>query len=144
MTLQEELVSLLHKEIKAAADSELYEACLEIVRQRSEQIPTVQGTKKVYYIRAEFLTGTQLGKKRVRFINCPFALAYTGAFLLRALSLGRIDLREKVQRLCEDRAYPNEAASADFGYDPVSFPEGVRGEIHAYLQSRRKKTGTQI
>lgn len=88
--------------------------------------------------------GTQLGKKRVRFINCPFALAYTGAFLLRALSLGRIDLREKVQRLCEDRAYPHEAASADFGYDPVSFPEGVRGEIHAYLQSRRKKNGTQI
>ena len=65
MTLQEELVSLLHKEIKDAADSELYEACLEIVRQRSEQIPTVQGTKKVYYISAEFLTGKQLGKNLI-------------------------------------------------------------------------------
>lgn len=88
--------------------------------------------------------GSQLGKKRVRFINCPFALAYAGAFVLRAVSLGRIDIREKVQRLCEDRAYSHEAASADFGYEPVSFQVGVREEIRAYLQSRRKENGTQI
>ncbi|MBR3364148.1 MAG: glycogen/starch/alpha-glucan phosphorylase, partial [Solobacterium sp.] len=65
MTLQEELVSLLGKDISEAADSEIYEACLELVRQRAEGIPYVQGSKKIYYISAEFLTGKQLGKNLI-------------------------------------------------------------------------------
>ncbi len=65
MTLQEELVSLLGKDIAEAAESEIYEACLELVRQRAANIPYVQGSKKVYYISAEFLTGKQLGKNLI-------------------------------------------------------------------------------
>ena len=65
MTLQEELQSYLQKDIEASTDSELYEACLELARHRSDELPKVQGTKKVYYISAEFLIGKQLGKNLI-------------------------------------------------------------------------------
>ena len=82
--------------------------------------------------------GAQLGKKRVRFLSVPYALAYAGALALYALSLGRKDLREKVQRLCEPRAYSHEAATRDFGYAPVEFAEGVKAEIREYLAEKNK------
>ena len=82
--------------------------------------------------------GAQLGKKRVRFLSVPFSLAYAGALGIFALTLGRKDLREKVQRLCEPRVYSHEAATRDFGYAPVAFAEGVRGEIQAYLAAKNK------
>lgn len=65
MTLQEELTSLLKKDISSASDSEIYDACLELVKQRADQVPAVQGSKKVYYISAEFLIGKQLGKNLI-------------------------------------------------------------------------------
>lgn len=82
--------------------------------------------------------GAQLGKKRVRFISVPFGLAYAGALGIYGLSLGKKDLREKVQRLCEPRAYSHEAAARDFGYAPVEFAEGVRGEIRDYLARKNR------
>ena len=81
--------------------------------------------------------GRQLGRKRVRFLSVPHWLAYGGAVGLFGLSLGRLDLREKVQRLCEDRAYPHDEARRDFGYDPLPFAEGVRNEILEYLNKKQ-------
>lgn len=77
----------------------------------------------------------ELGVER-RFVSVPFPVAYVGAWGLYLLSLGRIDLREKVQRLCEDRAYPHEEAVRDFGYAPMPFEEGLRREVRAYLQEK--------
>lgn len=71
-----------------------------------------------------------------RFVSVPFPVAYAGAWGLYLLTLGRIDLREKVQRLCESRAYPHEEAVRDFGYDPMPFEEGLRREVRAYLQEK--------
>ena len=82
--------------------------------------------------------GRQLGRKRVRFFSVPFWLAYSGAVGVRVISFGRIDYREKVQRLCEDRAYPHEKAERDFGYAPVCFEQGVRDEIAEYLRRKEK------
>ena len=82
--------------------------------------------------------GSQLGKKRVRFFSVPYGLAYAGALAVYGLSFGKKDLREKVQRLCEPRAYSHEAASRDFGYAPVEFAEGVRGEIRDYLAEKNR------
>ena len=80
--------------------------------------------------------GEKLGKSRVRFISFPFWFAYGGALALYGLSFGRKDYREMVQRLCESRAYPHDAASEAFGYRPVGFPEGVSEEIQEYLKSK--------
>ena len=46
-------------------------------------------------------------------------------------------MREKVQRLCESRDFPHEEAVRDFGYDPISFEEGLRQEAREYLRQKR-------
>ena len=79
--------------------------------------------------------GKNLGKD-VRFISCPFAIAYFGAWVLYCLTLKKFDYREKVQRLCEPRAYPFEDAKNDFGYEPVTFHEGIVDEVKQYLAER--------
>ena len=77
----------------------------------------------------------QLGVKNV-FISCPYPIAYAGACVLYGLSLKKIDMREKVQRLVEPRAYGHEAATKDFGYDPVEFAVGLKEEIEMYQRER--------
>lgn len=81
----------------------------------------------------------EMGKclnKKVKFISCPYPIAITGAVIIYGLSLKRIDMREKVQRLCEPRAYSHEEASADFGYAPRDFAEGVKDEVLEYLNNK--------
>lgn len=75
--------------------------------------------------------GNCLGKK-VHFINCPFPIAYAGAWLLYLVTFGKKDYREKVQRLCEPRTYPHEDASRDFGYSPRNFEDGIAEEVREY------------
>ena len=79
--------------------------------------------------------GKNLGKE-VKFISCPFWLAYFGAWVVYGLSFKKIDFREKVQRLCEPRVFPfNEAAEA-FCYSPRTFQEGVKNEVVEYLEKK--------
>lgn len=66
------------------------------------------------------------------FVPCPFWLAYSAAWIVYILSLGRKDFREKVQRLVEPRAYSHENAARDFGYAPAAFPDGIKEEIQEY------------
>lgn len=81
----------------------------------------------------EMLTviGENLGKK-VRFVSCPFPVAYAGAWGLYLASLKKKDYREKVQRLCEPRVFSYEEAKKDFGYNPRKFQTGVVGEVREY------------
>ena len=78
---------------------------------------------------------TDIGKnlgKNVKFISCPFFIAYPGAVVVWALSLGKIDFREKVQRLCEDRAFPHEEAAKAFDFSPRPFEVGIVEEVGEY------------
>lgn len=83
--------------------------------------------------------GTYLGKPRVRFLSVPYWFAYAGATVLYGVTLGKIDYREKVQRLVEPRAYPHDDAARDFGFAPVGFSEGVRDEVAAYAAAHAAK-----
>ena len=65
MNLKKELTSLLNQPIKNATDSQLYEAVVSLVKNRTAEIPAVTGDKKLYYISAEFLIGRQLGKNLI-------------------------------------------------------------------------------
>ena len=80
--------------------------------------------------------GKNLGKK-VRFISCPFWLAYFGACLIYALTLKKKDYREKVQRLCEPRVFSHEDATKAFGYTPRTFQVGVADEVKQYKEAHR-------
>lgn len=81
------------------------------------------------------LIADELGVQR-QFISVPLWLAYAGAVALWGLSLGRFDMREKVQRLCEDRVYSHDEATQDFGYDPMPFEDGLRQEVREYKRAR--------
>ncbi|MCR5687572.1 MAG: hypothetical protein K6G58_06085 [Lachnospiraceae bacterium] len=81
--------------------------------------------------------GAYLSKK-MRFVNVPFPIAYAGAWVLYGLSAGKIDLREKVQRLCEPRVYPHEEASRDFGYSPRTFRSAIGDEVREYMEAAGK------
>ena len=69
-----------------------------------------------------------------RYISCPFWLAYAGAWVLYVLSFGKLDMREKVQRMVEPRAYDHDKATRDFGYAPVCFEEGIKDEIEQFKE----------
>lgn len=84
------------------------------------------------------IMGENLGKK-ARFISCPYWIAITGAVVIYGVTLKKIDMREKVQRLCEPRAYDHNEASKDFGYDPRDFAAGVKGEVEEYLKLKAGK-----
>ena len=75
--------------------------------------------------------GENLGKK-VRFASCPYPIAYSGAWLIYFLTFGKADFREKVQRLCEPRAYSHGDAARDFGYAPRTFRDGIVNEVAEY------------
>jgi nucleoside-diphosphate-sugar epimerase len=77
-----------------------------------------------------------LNKKNL-YLSIPFSVAYGGAVMLHILTLGKIDYREKVQRLVEPRAYPHDEAQRDFGYSPLTFEEGVLNEIKEYLEKTK-------
>lgn len=78
--------------------------------------------------------GQNLGKK-VHFISCPFIIAYGGAWLVYLLSFKKMDMREKVQRLCEPRTFTHEEASEAFGYAPMNFEEGIVAEVKQYMNN---------
>lgn len=75
-----------------------------------------------------------------RFINVPFPIAYTGAWGLYLASLTKVDMREKVQRLCESRAYPHDEAVRDFGYAPMSLKKGSGGKCESTSGKREGKS----
>lgn len=70
---------------------------------------------------------TNLGVQR-KFLFVPFFVAFLGSWVVLLLSFGRVDLREKVQRLCESRAYSHDDATRDFSYCPMPFSQGIAEE----------------
>ena len=82
------------------------------------------------------LIGIHLGKK-TRFISVPMAVGAAGAWGVRTLSGGRIDLVEKVLRLGEDRSFSHAEATRDFGFEPEPFDVGLKREVEEYLHARR-------
>lgn len=91
----------------------------------------LSGEKPIQLREMFVIMGEKLGKK-VRFLSVPFFVAYPGAVLFYYLTLKKKDYREKVQRLCEPRAYDHEMAAKDFNYNPMSFETGVSDEIKEY------------
>jgi len=76
--------------------------------------------------------GKILGRTNI-FISIPFPFAYFGGCLLYIFTFGKVDYREKIQRLVEDRVFDHDDASRDFGYAPMSFEEGIKSEINEYM-----------
>ena len=81
-----------------------------------------------------------LGIER-KYVNCPYPIAYAGAWILYIVTMAKMDYREKVQRLVEPRVFSYENANRDFDYAPVNFETGVIDEVVRY--KRQKMSGNQ-
>lgn len=83
------------------------------------------------------IISTKLNKKTI-FISVPYSISYFGASILNVVSFGKFNIKEKVQRLIEPRAYPHDKARNDFGYNPQSFNEGIEKEILLFINEKNR------
>lgn len=90
----------------------------------------LSGGTKIDFIDLMKAIAAELGKRRL-FVPVPLGPAHAGAKLLYACSRGKIDYREKVLRMAEDRSFSHEAAARDFGYAPMPLREGLKLEAEA-------------
>lgn len=93
----------------------------------------LSGEKPIMMIDMFKLISNTLGKKTV-FVSVPLGFGEFLARILKAVTLGKVDYIEKVQRMGEDRSYPHDHATRDFGYNPMSFEEGLRIEVEQYVK----------
>ena len=47
---------------------------------------------------------------------------------------------EQVYRMQEDKDFKHDDAKKDFGYNPMSFKEGIKIEVKQYLEKRRGRS----
>lgn len=97
----------------------------------------LSGERPITMLEMFNLISEYLNKKTV-FISVPLWLGVFLARCLKAITFGRIDYVEKVQRMGEDRSFSHSAAEKDFGYCPMPFNEGLKIEIEEYLNKLGK------
>ena len=97
----------------------------------------LSGEKPISMLEMFKMIGNYLGKKTV-FISIPLGLGVFMARCLKTLTLGKVDYIEKVQRMGEDRNFPHDAATRDFGYNPMPFEEGIKIEVEQYLEKFKR------
>jgi nucleoside-diphosphate-sugar epimerase len=71
--------------------------------------------------------------RRTVFISFPLQSGVLLARILKAVTLGKVDYIEKVQRMGENRSFPHDDAKNDFGYNPRTFDEGISIEVDQYI-----------
>lgn len=98
------------------------------------------GASPVKMIEMFRIINKEMGKKTL-FINVPLNLGVLSAKLLKMVTFGKFDYIEKVQRMAENRSYSHKKASIDFGYQPMSFENGIKIEINEYLKSKENRVG---
>ena len=73
-----------------------------------------------------------LGKKTL-FIPIPMFLSILCAYLLKIVTIGKVNIVEKVLRMNETRVFSHADATKDFGYEPINFREGLEHEVKEFL-----------
>ena len=94
----------------------------------------LSGEKPVSMLEMFKLISHTLGKKTV-FVSAPMNFGVILARTLKGLTLGKLDYIERVQRMGENRSFPHDDATRDFGYQPMALAEGLRLEIEQYKNS---------
>lgn len=92
----------------------------------------LSGEKPIKMVDAFKLISNNLDKRTV-FISFPLSFGVLLARMLEAVTLGKVDYVEKVQRMGENRSFSHNNATRDFGYSPMSFEEGIRIEVEQYM-----------
>jgi len=82
------------------------------------------------------LTAKALGKKVVK-IHIPFKPSLYAIKIYEKLFQKPFIKSEQIMRLNEHKNFDYSAAKKAFGYDPISFEEGIQKEVTLYRESKR-------
>lgn len=74
--------------------------------------------------------------KKILFVPIPLWISVLCAYILKFITLGKINIVEKVLRMDEDRYFENSEARKDFGYTTMSFDEGLDEEVKQYISKK--------
>lgn len=85
-------------------------------------------------------TGRLLGRKNI-IVSFPIGFSILAARVYNAV-FGKhaIISVEQVMRMQEDKAFPHETATQDFGFTAICFEDGIREEIEEYKALNQKKS----
>lgn len=89
----------------------------------------ISGAKALTYNEVVDITAKALGKKVIK-IHVPMKLSYNMLQVYEKISRKPILKAEQVLRLNENKDFSHEEATIDFGYDPLSYEEGIKLEIN--------------
>ena len=78
------------------------------------------------------MISNKLNKKTI-FIPIPLWISVFLAYIIKIITIGKIDMVEKVLRMAENRNFENEDAKKDFGYTTTNFEKGLEREINQYI-----------
>ena len=79
-----------------------------------------------------------LDKKSI-FMPIPLWLSVACAYILKVITLGKVNIVEKVLRMDEDRCFDNTNAKNDFGYTTIDFQEGLEKEVKQYQSNKKNQ-----
>ena len=97
----------------------------------------LSGKEPITY-RNIILTISRELNRKILLVPVPFQLSLLAAKLYNFLFRSRAIISvEQVLRMREDKAFSHEAAARDFGYNPLSFEEGIREEVQEFLTGKR-------
>jgi len=71
-------------------------------------------------------------------VKIPIWISLIGAYLYNFVSKSAMISVEQVRRMMEDKIFSYEDAQHDFEYNPMSFSEGVKGEVDEYLKEKNE------
>jgi nucleoside-diphosphate-sugar epimerase len=97
----------------------------------------LSGDKPISIKEALTIISNKLDKNTV-FISVPIKMSVFAAYILKGITVGKVNIVEKVLRMGEDRAYSHELAKKDFNYTPMSFDEGIEIEINEFKKINLK------
>lgn len=97
----------------------------------------LSGKEPISYLDLVGTVSRKLGRRNV-IVPLPMWLSLLGAKAYNAISKRPQINVEQVMRMNEDKVFSHEAAARDFGYSPVSFPDGIKGEVAEYLAGKAK------
>ncbi len=94
----------------------------------------LSGKYPIKYIDLVKCVSKTLGRKNI-IVKIPFKISVIAAKVYNAIFKNTIISVEQVLRMQEDKYFSYELATKDFGYSPISFEEGIKGEVKEYLNS---------
>lgn len=109
-----------------------YNVLISSVKNTELKAYDLSGDKPIKMIDVLKLISREFNKKII-FVNIPMGLGVFVASIMKALTLGKFDVIEKVQRMGENRSYSHEDATNDFGYITEPFEIGIAREVKEYL-----------